>query len=192
MVNQRLKLSAIQCESLRFNSCDSMSHYRIFINLMYSERLTLPLSHRMVHESLRTSPKISEWFKNHQDSPRIAPKKIQSGSQITKNSPKKNSGWSADHQELLQKCSEWFANHWESPPKNWISSWITKNHIKTIRSYIFNGPRPNDTDSCFCLQFQSFSFSSLAPITLLAPIFSLSVPIFSLSTPMLQLWVVCT
>ena len=124
---------------------------------------------------------ISDWFMNHQESLRIAPKQLQSGSWITENCPK--------------TVSEWFANHWESPQNNFkvvwellritqiqfqSGLWITENHQeslritkncweshKTIRSYLFSCPRPNDTnaDHCIYSDFQWFSLILWIPFS---------------------------
>ena len=84
---------------------------------------------------------ISEWFANHQESARIAPKQFQTHLQITKN-----------HQESLRitenhpkMISEWFENHWESPriaPKQFqTDSRITKNHRELPQKWFHSGSR---------------------------------------------------
>ena len=91
---------------------------------------------RVVCESLKNHLKdISEWFTNCWESLRIISKEI----------------------------SEWFANHWELSQRNFrvvcksltttqrncqSGLWITiKSQKRRIRSYLSNGPRPNDTDA---------------------------------------------
>ena len=77
---------------------------------------------RLVCKSPRIYPKeISEFFVNNQELLRIAPKKFQTGSEITKNQPQRNF-----------KSGLWITeNHQELPPKKFHSDlWITNNHLR--------------------------------------------------------------
>ena len=107
---------------------------------------------KMVHESWFAeiwSRIISEWLTNHWDSPenhfwmvceslRFTWESFQNGSQIT--------------EIHLRINSELFENYWDSLR-------FAKNHIKTIRSYLFNGPQPNDRHASrsFCLYWFSLN-----------------------------------
>ena len=116
--------------------------------LWITENHQLEKHFRMVSKSLRITKNclriISEWL-NHWESPKTAWESFQNVSNHLESS---RIAWES-FQKGLWITKNYYKMVHESPRiaresfKN--VSRMTENHIKTLRSYIFNGPQPNDT-----------------------------------------------
>ena len=178
MVNRRLKLSAMQCESLRFNAFDSIritiASSSIVINLTYSGRLTLTLSYDVWFVTMYED---SRWFTNHlkmvcklpqnhfrliRESTKITPKQFQTDLRITEN-----------HQESPRITSKQFQtdlwttkSHWESPQKCFqTDSQIIENCPKHVFRVVCESPQNNFTVVHKSLRIKPKCFQSVSQMT---------------------------
>ena len=155
----------------------------------YSRRLTLPLSHHVwfvrIHEdswwftnhfrkvckSLRF-PKIhsritSEWFANHQGWP-------QNHFRMVRHSPQNHLEWFMNYWDSMRFTpdsfqngsrftpiiSEWFEIHQDLAQNHFRMVRDSQIHMKMVRSYLFNGPQPNDT---YILKFTEYAIPDHFP-----------------------------